>query len=154
MTFSAWAAQYPSPTAAPDSTQLPQQWVDAFNAAVAAGLCFTLLSPLFLPSLGTIPNIPQSSGSPDTNPVYPDGNDPTGQTICSATYKCRCVRLHPSDIVHLILRNPGDFWDAPDGYFGVGFDDGPTPVGFSIYCMQFSDIFIGNSWAVAVPSEL
>ncbi|KAJ3778896.1 carbohydrate esterase family 4 protein [Lentinula raphanica] len=92
---STWSAGFPSST--PDASQLPAEWTAALNAAVQAG---------------KIPNIPQSSSlTPDTNPVYPDGYDPTSAEICSGTYKCRI---------------PGNIWDAPDGYIGTGFDDGPT----------------------------
>ncbi|KAJ4481538.1 hypothetical protein C8J55DRAFT_473882 [Lentinula edodes] len=92
---STWAAAYPSST--PDTSQLPATWTAALNAAVAAG---------------KIPNVPVSSQPvPDTNPVYPDGYDPTGPDVCSGTYKCRI---------------PGNVWDAPDGFIGTGFDDGPT----------------------------
>ncbi|KAG6854784.1 hypothetical protein C0991_001211 [Blastosporella zonata] len=89
-----WAAAYP--VSSPDLNALPQEWVTALNAAVAAG---------------KIPNIPQSSNLPGQNPVYPAGANPNGPEICSATYKCRI---------------PGDIWDAPAGYFGTAFDDGPT----------------------------
>jgi chitin deacetylase len=82
----------------PNVTQLPQRWVDALNAAVAAG---------------NIPNIPVSSNQPNTNPVYPQGFDPNGPQVCSASYKC---------------RSPGDIWDAPAGVFASAFDDGPLPV--------------------------
>lgn len=51
-------------------------------------------------------------------PTYPNGLDPNGAQVCSATYKC---------------RNPGDVWDAPDGYFGINFDDGPTEVRLFLY---------------------
>ncbi|RDB22526.1 Chitin deacetylase [Hypsizygus marmoreus] len=84
------------PKSSPDVSQLPQPWVDALNAAVSAG---------------KIPNIPQSTNTPGVNPVYPNGLNPNSPEICSATYKC---------------RNTGDIWDAPDGYFGISFDDGPT----------------------------
>jgi peptidoglycan/xylan/chitin deacetylase (PgdA/CDA1 family) len=46
-----------------------------------------------------------------TNPTYPAGTNPNDPIVCSATYKCK----HPDDI-----------WDAPDGYVGISFDDGPT----------------------------
>ncbi|KAF8076387.1 hypothetical protein FPV67DRAFT_1471515, partial [Lyophyllum atratum] len=88
----------PFPISSPDVSQLPPQWVAALNSAVAAG---------------KIPNIPQSSGTPGVNPVYPAGTNPNGPEVCSATYKCRI---------------PGDIWDAPDGFFAISFDDGPTPV--------------------------
>jgi chitin deacetylase len=78
---------------------LPPAWVDALNAAVAAG---------------KIPNIPQSTNTPGVNPVYPAGTNPNDPNVCSSTYKC---------------RDPTDLWDAPTGYFGTGFDDGPQPVG-------------------------
>ncbi|KAG6900966.1 hypothetical protein C0993_004403 [Termitomyces sp. T159_Od127] len=90
-----WSAAYPS--SSPDVNALPQQWVAALNAAVDAG---------------KIPNIPQSSNTPGTNPVYPAGFNPNGPQVCSATYKCQI---------------PGDVWDAPDDYFAISFDDGPTP---------------------------
>lgn len=86
------------PSGVPDSSRLPRPWVDALNTAVADG---------------KIPNIPQSHNTPQTNPIYPQGVNPNSPEVCSATYKC---------------RNPGDLWDAPTGYFGTGFDDGPLPV--------------------------
>ncbi|KAJ3545390.1 hypothetical protein NMY22_g2459 [Coprinellus aureogranulatus] len=91
-----WAA--PFPKAIPDSSQLPQEWVDALNAADAAG---------------KIPHIPQSSApGGQSNPVYPPGVNPSSPEICSATYKCRIAE---------------DIWDAPDGVFASSFDDGPYP---------------------------
>ncbi|KAF9485353.1 chitin deacetylase [Pholiota conissans] len=91
-----WSAGYP--TNAPDPNTLPAAWVVALNAAVAAG---------------KIPNVPQSSNVPNENPVYPNGLNPNGPTVCSATYKCRI---------------PGDIWDSPDGIFASSFDDGPSPL--------------------------
>ncbi|KAJ8488599.1 hypothetical protein ONZ45_g13898 [Pleurotus djamor] len=90
-----WSSGFPR--AAPDPSRLPQAWVDALQAAV---------------SEGKIPGIPQTTNTPQTNPVYPRGTSPTDPNVCSATYKCRI---------------PGDTWDAPDGHFGTGFDDGPQP---------------------------
>lgn len=91
-----WAALFP--TAIPDSSQLPKEWVDALNAADAAG---------------KIPHIPQSSApGGQSNPVYPAGVNPSSPEICSATYKCRIAE---------------DIWDAPDGVFASSFDDGPYP---------------------------
>ncbi|KAF8909480.1 hypothetical protein CPB85DRAFT_1222100 [Mucidula mucida] len=90
---STWSAAYPAST--PDPEQMPQAWKDALSAAVAAG---------------KIPDIPPSQPDADGFPTYPDGFDPNGPIVCSATYKC---------------RNPADIWDAPDGSIGVGFDDGP-----------------------------
>ncbi|KIK68160.1 carbohydrate esterase family 4 protein [Collybiopsis luxurians FD-317 M1] len=90
-----WSAQYPQST--PDSSQLPAAWINALRAAEQAG---------------SIPDVPQSTSlQPNTNPIYPKGQDPGSPEICSATYKCRI---------------PGDIWDAPDGFIGTGFDDGPT----------------------------
>lgn len=54
---------------------------------------------------GKIPQIPQSKSDGD-DPVYPKGSP----EVCSTTPKC---------------RQPDDIWDAPEGYFGTGFDDGP-----------------------------
>ncbi|KAF9462650.1 hypothetical protein BDZ94DRAFT_1309542 [Collybia nuda] len=90
-----WSSGFPQST--PDPNKLPAEWVNALNAAVAAG---------------KIPNVPQSTNTPGVNPVYPQGVNPNGPEVCSATYKCR----HPEDI-----------WDAPPNYFGTGFDDGPLP---------------------------
>lgn len=94
--LTAWSSGFPRST--PDPNQLPAEWVNALNAAVAAG---------------KIPNIPQSTNTPGVNPVYPPGVNPNSPEVCSATYKCRI---------------PGDIWDAPTNYFGTGFDDGPLPV--------------------------
>jgi chitin deacetylase len=100
-----WASAYP--TGPPDISKLPADWVNALNAAVAAG---------------TIPNISQSQQSaPGTNPFYPNNQDPTSPQICSGTYKCRIAT---------------DIWDAPEGYFGTGFDDGPQPVSTSPISLQ------------------
>ena len=90
----AWSGAYPATS--PDSSKLPQAWVNALNNAVASG---------------KIPNIPQSHNTPQTNPIYPPEINPSDPSVCSATYKC---------------RNPGDVWDAPSGVFGTGFDDGPS----------------------------
>ncbi|KAJ7129671.1 hypothetical protein C8R44DRAFT_777382 [Mycena epipterygia] len=85
------------PVSTPDSKAMPAEWLNALNAAVSSS---------------AIPNIPPSTNVPMQNPTYPTGFDPNGAVVCSATYKC---------------RNPGDVWDAPDGYVGIGFDDGPQP---------------------------
>ncbi|KAJ7032460.1 chitin deacetylase [Mycena alexandri] len=91
-----WAKAYPpGPPASPDVTKLPTEWVDALNAAVARG---------------AIPNIPPSTSSDGNNPVYPNRLDPNGPEVCSSTEKCRI---------------DGDIWDAPAGYVGISFDDGP-----------------------------
>lgn len=94
--LTAWSGGFPR--SIPDPNQLPAEWVNALNAAVAAG---------------KIPNIPQSTNTPGVNPVYPPGVNPNSPEVCSATYKC---------------RHPEDTWDAPPNYFGTGFDDGPLPV--------------------------
>ncbi|KAK7039655.1 carbohydrate esterase family 4 protein [Favolaschia claudopus] len=93
----AWAAGYPpGPPAAPDVSKLPAAWVAALNDAV---------------SRKAIPDIPLSLNASDGgNPTYPNGLDPNGPEICSATYKCRI---------------DGDIWDGPAGTVGISFDDGP-----------------------------
>ncbi|PCH41197.1 carbohydrate esterase family 4 protein, partial [Wolfiporia cocos MD-104 SS10] len=96
-----WLAAFP--TSSPDPSNLPQAWVDALDGAVSAG---------------KIPDIPQSTMSPDGNPVYPDSLDPTGPEVCSGTYKCQI---------------DDDIWDAPDGVVGAGFDDGPLPTSTQLY---------------------
>jgi chitin deacetylase len=84
-----WLNAYPP--GLPDTSQMPQEWVDALKAAVAAG---------------KIPDIPQSRNAPDQDPTYPDGLDPTSPKVCSGTYQCQI---------------PGDIWDAPEGYLGCSF---------------------------------
>jgi len=97
----AWAAAYPSWT--PDSSVMPQSWIDALNNAVQAG---------------TIPNIPVSHQSaPNTNPTYGSLN-PNGAEVCSGTYGCRIA---------------GQIWDAPQGVMGIAFDDGPLPPSDQLY---------------------
>ncbi|KAF8639775.1 hypothetical protein AX17_001035 [Amanita inopinata Kibby_2008] len=92
----AWSSGFPKSSL--DMSQVPRRWIDALNAATTAG---------------KIPNIPISTNTPGTNPVYPLGTNPNSQDICSATYKCQHVE---------------DIWDAPDGVFASSFDDGPQPV--------------------------
>lgn len=100
---SAWLAAYPSsdPTNAIDKSKVPAAWLNALNAAVAAG---------------KIPDIPISTqpNGEYTTPVYNKGtlsfDDPT---VCSANAQT--------------CQIPGDIWDAPTGVVGIGFDDGPTP---------------------------
>ena len=92
----AWAAAYPAWT--PDSSQMPQAWIEALNEAVQAG---------------KIPNTPISTQSnPSANPTY-GSLDPTSPEICSGSYGCRIA---------------GQIWDAPNGTLAIGFDDGPLPV--------------------------
>jgi chitin deacetylase len=104
--FTEWLAGFPPPLISPNTNTLPQEWVNALNSAVAAG---------------AIPNIPLSTVTPGSNPVYPNGTDPTSPGICSGTLKCRIA---------------GDIWDAPEGIFASSFDDGPTQVS-SFYLFIF-----------------
>ncbi|KAJ7923398.1 chitin deacetylase [Mycena leptocephala] len=92
-----WANGYPpDPPASPDVKTIPAAWLAALNDAIARK---------------AIPDVPLSKNTTDDgNPVYPTGSDPTSPQICSATYQCRI---------------PGDVWDAPAGYLGLSFDDGP-----------------------------
>lgn len=99
---STWSAAYPSST--PDSSQYPQQWIDALNAAVSAG---------------KIPDIPVASESNGQTPTYPSGTDPSSAEVCSGSLKCRNMDT--------------DIWDAPDGHIGIGFDDGPLPPSKTLY---------------------
>jgi peptidoglycan/xylan/chitin deacetylase (PgdA/CDA1 family) len=48
------------------------------------------------------------------------GVDPNSPEICSSTYQCRI---------------PGDVWDAPAGFLGLSFDDGPEAVRFSRFLL-------------------
>ncbi|KAJ7804057.1 carbohydrate esterase family 4 protein [Mycena olivaceomarginata] len=92
-----WAAGYPpDPPALPDVKTIPAEWLAALNDAIARK---------------AIPDIPLSKNTTDDgNPVYPTGVDPNSPEICSSTYQCRI---------------PGDVWDAPAGFLGLSFDDGP-----------------------------
>ncbi|KAJ7185312.1 carbohydrate esterase family 4 protein [Mycena filopes] len=56
-----------------------------------------------------IPDIPVSTVKGNGNPTYGD-LDASGPEVCSATEQCRI---------------DGDIWDAPAGYLGLSFDDGP-----------------------------
>lgn len=87
------------PASALDSEQLPQTWKDALDAAVADG---------------RIPNLPPSTIDEEGFTVYPDHLDPAGPEVCSSTFKC--------------MTGEGVVWDAPDGFIGIGFDDGPELV--------------------------
>ncbi|KAI0776094.1 hypothetical protein BD413DRAFT_438435, partial [Trametes elegans] len=65
-----WAAGLPTDSKY-DVNNLPKEWLDALDAAVAAG---------------KIPDIPTTTL--DGNPVYPNNLDPMSPEICSSTYKC------------------------------------------------------------------
>lgn len=104
-----WSSAYPYKPL--DPSKYPREWVDALNAAIAAG---------------TIPDIPVAT-SDGGNPTYPDGFDPNGPEVCSATYKCRI---------------DGDTWDTPDGVIGGGFDDGPLDVTNFILFTTISHLMI------------
>jgi len=57
---------------------MPQAWLDALHAAIAAG---------------KIPDIPVTTmGGP--SPTYPDGYDPMSPNVCSSSAQCRI----PGDI--------------------------------------------------------
>ncbi|KAF9263068.1 glycoside hydrolase/deacetylase [Marasmius fiardii PR-910] len=94
---SEWSAEYPRENKTPDRDSTPEEWLNALNAAVAAG---------------KIPNTPISTMGPNGSPVYPDNQGPTSPEICSSTYQC---------------RGQDSIYDGPDGTFGVSFDDGPLP---------------------------
>ncbi|TFK75908.1 glycoside hydrolase/deacetylase [Pluteus cervinus] len=106
------------PQGVPDNTKLPSAWVNALNAAVAAG---------------KIPNIPQSSNQPNQNPVYPQGLNPNSPEICSATYKC---------------RNPEDIWDAPNGTYATSFDDGPQPASATLLDFMSANNVTGTHFMI------
>ncbi|KAG9016121.1 hypothetical protein FRB93_011595 [Tulasnella sp. JGI-2019a] len=91
-----WKALFPPPFTFTNSTTVPSAWLKALNNAKAQNL---------------IPDVPVPLSTAD-NPLYPNGTDPKGPEVCSATWFC---------------RGPDDIWDAPDGYAGIAFDDGPLP---------------------------
>ncbi|KAL5530059.1 hypothetical protein ACEPAF_6316 [Sanghuangporus sanghuang] len=101
---SAWTAQYPA--SSPDVNDLPQAWLDALNDAKDAG---------------KIPALPPTTYNGVDAPHYPTGIDENrnNATICAATDR--------------VCRIPQDVWDAPDGYMGIGFDDGPTDASPTLY---------------------
>ena len=70
-----WSQGYPS--VPPDTSKLPQEWVNALNAAVNAG---------------KIPNIPPSTNNGGLR--YPNGVNPGDPSVCSASVGCRA----PGDI--------------------------------------------------------
>ncbi|KAI0278828.1 hypothetical protein BGY98DRAFT_1077813 [Russula aff. rugulosa BPL654] len=120
-----WAAAYPAGT--PDSSQMPQEWIDALNTAVQAG---------------KIPNIaPPTQTAAGTVPIYGPGINAAGPSVCSNSYGC---------------RNPGDIYDAPEGVIGIGFDDGPLPPSGTLYAflkqneIRATHFYIGvniiNNW--------
>lgn len=88
-----WAAGFPD--LIPDPAHLPQEWVNALNATIAAG---------------KIPDVPVAVINGGGSPVYPSGVDPNGPLVCSGFAKC---------------RNADDIWDAPNGVVALSFDDGP-----------------------------
>ncbi|KAL4075861.1 carbohydrate esterase family 4 protein [Scleroderma citrinum] len=71
-----WAQGFPADPALMQN--MPQAWLDALHAAIAAG---------------KIPDIPVTTmGGP--SPTYPDGYDPMSPNVCSSSYQCRI----PGDI--------------------------------------------------------
>jgi len=95
-----WTNAYPP--GLPDTSKLPQEWVNALNAAVAAG---------------SIPNLAPSLNNAAGVPTY-KGLNPNSPQVCSGTYQCQIS---------------GDIWNAPEGYIGLGFDDGPLPPSAALY---------------------
>ena len=69
-----------------------------------------------------IPDIPVSTYQDNGMPTY-GGLDPNGVEVCSTTYQC---------------MNNTDTWNAPDGVFGVSFDDGPLPGVSCLVLLQIS----------------
>ncbi|KAJ7890800.1 hypothetical protein B0H13DRAFT_2234871 [Mycena leptocephala] len=118
--YSAWSAAYPEST--PDSKAMPTKWLDALNAAVAAGSIPNIPVPLSFPTkirltrLVCVAFFECRFIHPTRFPVV--GFDPNGAVVCSATYKC---------------RNPNDVWDAPDNSIGISFDDGPQPASDTLF---------------------
>ncbi|KAF7333716.1 Chitin deacetylase [Mycena venus] len=100
----AWTASLPPFTPdgsqTPDITKLPQAWVDAYNAAKAAG---------------KIPSIPQST----TGGQYPNGLKADSPDICSSYIRCRAPEDHfnvPSGTLAL------NFDDGPTEFTGQLLD--------------------------------
>jgi len=89
-----WSNQYPP--GVPDSTQMPQAWQNALNAAVQAG---------------KIPNIPVPvPATAGGVPVYPAGTSGSDPSVCSFTYGC---------------VSPNVTINGPAGVMALSFDDGP-----------------------------
>jgi chitin deacetylase len=90
------ASKYPAANVTPPQSSLPKDWVDALNAAVAAG---------------KIPDIPTSTATSD-GVSYASKKVGNSKATCSwTTIKC---------------NGPDDITDAPDGEWTIAFDDGPT----------------------------
>ncbi|KAJ6527701.1 hypothetical protein B0H19DRAFT_1275066 [Mycena capillaripes] len=92
-----------------------QEWVTGYPPDPPASPDIKTIPAAWLAALNdaiarkAIPDTPLSKLT-NGNPVYPHGLDPNGPEICSATYQCKI---------------DGDVWDAPAGYLGLSFDDGP-----------------------------
>ncbi|TNY23989.1 hypothetical protein DMC30DRAFT_371950 [Rhodotorula diobovata] len=80
-----------------------QVWVDTYNAAKAAGKI-----PSFAPAVLR-----------DGVPYYPSGTETGERGVCSWS-SAHCFGEH-------------DISDAPDGMYGVNFDDGPVPASLPLY---------------------
>jgi peptidoglycan/xylan/chitin deacetylase (PgdA/CDA1 family) len=90
---------------------MPQVWKDALQKALDAG---------------KIPDVPRTTQTGRSAPIYPNGMKATDPKVCSGAYKC---------------RQPEDIWEAPEGVFGVAFDDGPQPsTGKLIHFLENNDL--------------
>ena len=97
-------AQYPKSWALTEA-DVPKAWVDALNTAIDAGKI-----PSYAPS-----TVDPNGGVPN----YASGVDRNSPDVCANSDR--------------VCRIPQDVWDAPDGYIGIGFDDGPTPDSPKLY---------------------
>ncbi|KAJ7753908.1 hypothetical protein DFH07DRAFT_1029883 [Mycena maculata] len=129
--LSEWTNAYPAGLpAAPDSSAMPTEWVDALNATVSSR---------------TILDNPVATNLPNKTPTYPSGSDLNGSEVCSD--------LNGSEVCSgsYGCRIDGDIWDTPDGYIGISFDDGllPPSDGLMVFLEQENQItthfFIGST---------
>lgn len=114
-------SKYPAALATPPDSSLPQEWINALNAAVSAG---------------KIPDIPVSTETASGNVVYTSNKVGNSKNTCSWTIsKC---------------NGPDDITDAPDGEWTIAFDDGPTAASPSLYKFLQSNNQRGTHFMVSL----
>ncbi|KAG9101297.1 hypothetical protein FRC06_003216 [Ceratobasidium sp. 370] len=117
---SEWTKKYPAGKLS--TAQTPQEWTDALNAAVSAGLI-----PTNCPVASSAGTYRNSSGT----------MNPFQEPICSSAAQC---------------KNADQTYDVPDGLVALSFDDGPLPARSNILANPdlFQEAFSVNGDDMAV----
>lgn len=97
------SSTYPATLQTPPQSSLKQEWIDALNAATAAG---------------KIPNISPSTVNADGSISYPNGIGSSKDTCNWTISKCLGAR---------------DISSVPDHEWTISFDDGPTGASTALY---------------------